>query len=97
GIDDADTATRLTATLAGGEYEALREGLERVFASLDRHAASPSLARRLRKLDVPEKVVLAYAGQTKSGEVTPGPEKHHEFAAPVTDLKESVQFVVRAE
>ncbi|MDB5312304.1 MAG: hypothetical protein JWO38_6506 [Gemmataceae bacterium] len=97
GLADAEARAKLLGALPGGEYETVRDGLDRVFGALEDKAASPSMGRRLRKLDVPEKVTLVYAGQTKSGDVTLGAQQRNEFAAPVTELKESVQFVVRAE
>ena len=55
------------------------------------------MGRTLRKLDLPARVSLAYAGQQKTGDVTLAPLPNQEYAAPVPDLKESVRFVVRAE
>jgi hypothetical protein len=97
GLDDSNARAKLIAALTTTEYETLRNGLERVFAALDERAASPSMGRRLRKLDVPEQVRLVYGGQSKSGDVTLSPQQNQEFASPVPDLKETVQFVVRAE
>jgi hypothetical protein len=97
GIEDPDARKKLVEALSGPEYESLRNDLERVFAKLDEQAASPSMGRTLRKLDVPEGVKLVYSGATKTGEVTLGPQKNQEFSSPITDLKESVHFVVRAE
>jgi hypothetical protein len=97
GVNDAATRAKLGAALHPDEYIALQNGFDRVFRALEEKAADPSMGRRLRKLDVPEKVNLAYGGPSKSGDVTLSPQQNQEFAAPVSDLKESVQFVVRAE
>src|SRR5205823_1324764 len=97
GLDDPDARKKVMDALQGPEYEALQNDLDRVFARLDEQAANPAMGRRLRKLDVPDAVKLVYSGQTKSGEVTLGPQKNNEFSSPITDLKESVHFVVRAE
>jgi len=97
GVEDATARTKLLAAVHGDEYETLRNGLERVFAALDARAADPAMGRTLRKLDVPERVLLVYTGQTKTGDVTLGAVQNQEYSAPVPDLKESVQFVVKAE
>lgn len=97
GIEDTNSRTRLSAALHPDEYMALQNGLERVFATLEEKAASPSMGRRLRRLEVPENVSLTYAGQNMSGEVTLSPQQNQEFASTVPDLKETVSFVVRAE
>src|SRR5439155_3699367 len=88
---------KVMEALPGSEYEALQNDLDRVFAKLNEQAGNPAMGRRLRKLDVSDKVALAYSGQSKSGEVTLGPQKNNEFSSPISDLKESVSFVVRAE
>ncbi len=97
GVEDPEARKKLMEALQGPEYEATRNDLDRVFTKLEEQAAKPSMGRTLRKLDVPEKVALAYTGKSKSGEVTLGPQKNQEFASPISDLKESVSFVVRAE
>lgn len=60
-------------------------------------ADQPSMGRRLRRLDVPGRVTLEYAGSTKTGSATLTAEQNHEFAGQVTDLKEDVWFTVKAE
>jgi hypothetical protein len=96
-LDDPNVRAGLSAALHPDAYLAVQNGLERVFAALEGRAADPAMGRRLRKLDVPDKVTLAYSGPSKSGDVTLAPQQGQEFAAPVADLKESVRFVVRAE
>lgn len=97
GIDDPNTRAKLNGTLHTDAYLGLQNGLDRVFTALDEKAADPRMGRRLRKLDVPGKVTLVYSGASKSGDITLSPQQDQEFAAPVSDLKESVRFVVRAE
>lgn len=97
GMDDPASRAKLSNALHPDEYVSLRNGLERVFLALEEQAASPSMGRRLRKLDLPARVSLAYAGQQKTGDVTLAPLPNQEFSAPVPDLKESVRFVVQAE
>lgn len=97
GVEDKESRERLLKSLSGPEYEAVQNRLEDLFAKLDAKAADPAMGRTFRKLDVPEKVTLGYGGATKTGEVTLGPQKNQEFASPISDLKESVYFTVRAE
>lgn len=97
GLDDPEARAKLMGAIPTAAYEALRDDLDRVFAALKDKADSPSMGRQLRRLDVPEKVTLVYSGQTKSGDITLGALKNQEFSAPVSDLKESVGFVVKAE
>lgn len=97
GVEDKDSRERLMQALSGPDYESLQKSLEELFARLDGKAADPAMGRRLRKLDIPDRVSLTYDGATKSGEVTLGAQKNNEFSSPISDLKESVYFVVRAE
>ncbi|MFO0799881.1 MAG: hypothetical protein U0804_20620 [Gemmataceae bacterium] len=96
GMEDAASRAKLSEKL-GEAYLPLQAELERVFLALEEQAGSPSMGRTLRKLDLPARVSLAYAGQQKTGDVTLAPLPNQEYAAPVPDLKESVRFVVRAE
>ena len=97
GLDDPEARAKLVAALSGPEYESLRDSLEGVFVELTEQAARPSMGRTLRRLDVPDNVKLVYSGQTKSGDITLGPLKNQEFKARVSELKETIDFVVRAE
>jgi hypothetical protein len=97
GMEDKEARERLLKSLSGPDYESVQNNLDGLFAKLDAKASDPAMGRTLRKLDVPEKVTLNYGGSTKTGEVTLGPQKNQEFASPVSDLKESVYFTVRAE
>jgi hypothetical protein len=60
-------------------------------------AADPSMYRKLRKVEVPDRLELIYSGPNTSGvaplERIPGPD--NDFEGTVTDLKESVRFFVR--
>ena len=96
-LDDPAVRAKLLAGLHPDAYLAVQNGLGRVFDALDGRAADPAWGRRLRKLDIADRVTLAYAGQSKTGDVTLAPQGGQEFASPVSDLKESVRFVVRAE
>ncbi len=96
GMEDAASRAKLSVAL-GEAYLPLQADLERVFLALEEQAGSPSMGRTIRKLDLPARVSLAYAGQQKTGEVSLAPLPNQEYAAPVPDLKESVRFVVRAD
>ncbi|HEY3788606.1 MAG TPA: hypothetical protein VGL71_07115, partial [Urbifossiella sp.] len=97
GMDDKDARDKVMQALQGPDYESLRNDLERVFAKLDAQASDPAMGRTLRRLDIPENVTLNYSGTSKSGNVTLGAQKNQEFASPISELKESVHFIVRAE
>lgn len=96
GMEDAASRAKLSVAL-GEAYLPLQAELERVSLALEEEAGKPSMGRTLRKLDLPGRVTLAYAGQQKTGDVTLAPLPNQEYAAPVPDLKESVRFVIRAE
>jgi hypothetical protein len=79
--------------LVEAELPPIRDVIDRITEVAER----PSMGRTLRRLDTPGKVVLAYAGKTKSGEATLTAESNNEFAGQVTELKEDVWFTVKAE
>ena len=96
-VEDAASRARLSTALGGEEYLGFGNALDRVFQGLEDQAGQPSNGRRLRKLGIPDAATLAYEGVTKTGEVSLTRQQNNEFAGAVTDLKETVQFVVRAE
>lgn len=70
--------------------------LENVFAHLQEQADAPSMARRLRKLEVPETVLATFRGE-KTKKETPGSEPvAGKFTIPLTSLSESLTFRIRA-
>jgi hypothetical protein len=71
------------------------KALEEVFAALEELAASSSMSRTLRKLEVPTDVVVHYRGEnTKVSE--PGQAKaDYKFSIGLGELQESVRFRVR--
>src|SRR5262249_19841299 len=92
----ADDVQNTGAALPDSQGEG-RDQIAGGFAKLEEQAASPSMGRRLRKLDIPEKVSLAYSGQAKSGDVTFSPLQNQEFSGQLSEMKESIHFVVKAE
>src|SRR5437016_8875958 len=59
-------------------------------------AAEPGMGRRFRKLDVPERVEIVYWGAKTSNEMPLNLGHDQEYAGPLTDLRESVKFRVKA-
>ncbi len=59
-------------------------------------AAEPGMGRRFRQLDVPERVEVAYWGAKTSNEMPLNLGHDQEYAGPLTDLRESVTFRVKA-
>jgi hypothetical protein len=70
--------------------------LMRTLDSLDALADNPAMARKVRKLAIPDALTLSYAGATVEGSSTLNPEGNHEFATKIEGLKETVEFGVRA-
>src|SRR5205807_7509039 len=68
-----------------------------VFDKLEEQAASPHMARRMRKLIVPEVVVVKYKGATIRSEQSLKKEAGQEYSGILSDLKESVRFTVNGE
>ena len=79
-----------------------------LFVKLEELANDPRMSRTMRKLDVPATVTMEYRGladETKRGgqggstrgEIQLTPEKNGFYSTTVKDLKESVNFRVRAE
>lgn len=70
--------------------------LENVFAHLEELADSPSMARRLRKLELPETIMATFRGD-KTKKETPGSDPvAGKFTIPLTSLSESLTFRIRA-
>jgi hypothetical protein len=77
------------------QHTAAHKALEEVFAALEESAASSSMSRTLRKLEVPTAVDVHYRGEnTKVSQ--PGEAKSdHKFSIGLGELQESVRFRVR--
>jgi hypothetical protein len=75
------------------ELTALRKLLDDLAAVADR----PSMGRKLRHLDVPQGVTLAYTGTRTAGGGNMSAERGNEFGGEVVGMTESVEFVVKAE
>ena len=87
------------------DYPAIND----LFVRLEALAADPGMSRTLRKLDVPSTIQMEYrgiadeskrskqSGGSTRGEIQLTPEKNGFYSATVKDLKESVNFRVRAE
>jgi hypothetical protein len=73
------------------------EALRQAFQQLEQKAADPSMARRLRKLLIPDGVVVYYRGETIRSEQTLKKQADQEYSGVLSDLKESVRFRVNGE
>jgi hypothetical protein len=71
--------------------------LQNVIERLEEKAGSPALARRLRKLQTPNKVVVYYRGETVRSEQTLKRQSDNEYSGVLSDLKESVRFTANGE
>jgi hypothetical protein len=64
---------------------------------LEEKADSPAMARRLRKLAIPNQVVIYYRGETVRSEQTLKKQPDNEYSGVLSDLKESVRFTANGE
>jgi hypothetical protein len=81
------------AALDADGAQALRGILDR----LEEKAASFAMARRLRKLVIPNQVVVYYRGDTVRSEQTLKKQADNEYSGVLSDLKESVRFTANGE
>src|SRR5439155_12115784 len=68
-----------------------------IMPRLEELAEAPRMARTLRKLIVPDVVVVYYKGDTVRSEQTLKKEASQEYSGVLSDLKESVRFTVNGE
>ncbi|HEV3258537.1 MAG TPA: hypothetical protein VG013_16795, partial [Gemmataceae bacterium] len=87
--DKRDERARLSADLV--------LALDATFRQLDDLAASSRMKRRLRKLKIPDEVKVILDGRTTHSEQGLPKQADNEYAGTLTDLKESVRFIVRGE
>jgi hypothetical protein len=66
--------------------------LDRVFENLESLVAQSGMSRTLRKLKIPDSVVVEYKGDTTQSEQTLKREDKNEYAGTLSDLKETVRF-----
>jgi len=71
--------------------------IRNTFVTLAVIAEAPRMARRLRKLVVPDVVVVYYRGATLRSEQSLKKEAGQEYSGVLSDLKESVRFTVNGE
>jgi hypothetical protein len=86
-----DVQARLRADPTG--FDQLNELFDK---QLPARAAEPGMGRRFRQLEVPERVTVAYWGAKTSNETSLNLGRDQEYAGPLTDLRESVKFRVKA-
>jgi hypothetical protein len=83
--------TETHKTLAADAQEGMRDVLEK----LDVRANDPAMSRVLRKLIIPEEVLLIYKGNTTSSQTTMQKLADNEYTGQFGDLKETVTFTVQ--
>jgi hypothetical protein len=86
-LDKAETHK----TLAAATKAAMRDVLER----LEERGTDPALSRVLRKLTIPDEVLLIYKGNTTSSQTTMQKLADNEYTGQFGDLKETVNFYVQ--
>jgi hypothetical protein len=92
-LDQPEVRGRLSASMSAPDYQMLMALFEE---RLPATASEPGMGRRFRQLDVPERVEVAYWGSKTSNEMPLNLGNDQEYAGPLTDLRESVKFRVRA-
>ena len=78
------------------EHAAGLKVLEGYLRRLEKLAADPSMARRLRKLTIPEGVSVAIRGPSKDMDNTSEKKAGNKYLVSLEDIKESVRFRVLA-
>jgi hypothetical protein len=68
-----------------------------VLSHLEARVSSPKMERSVRKLVVPDRVVIYYQGETTRNEQTLKKQADNEYSGPLSDLKESVRFTANGE
>jgi len=79
------------------QHTMAHKALEEVLAALEELAASSSMSRTLRKLDVPTQVEVHYRGETGKGSQPGEAKADQKFSIGLGELQESVRFRVRGE
>ncbi|MGH7173093.1 MAG: hypothetical protein ACRELG_22660 [Gemmataceae bacterium] len=72
-----------------------KEGMRNVLDRLEGRATDPALSRTLRKLAIPEEVLLIYKGDTTNSQTTMQRLADNEYTGQFGDLKETVTFWVQ--
>jgi hypothetical protein len=72
-----------------------KEGMRNVLDQLEDRANDPALSRTLRKLAIPDEVLLIYKGNTMSSQTTMQRLADNEYTGQFGDLKETVTFTVQ--
>jgi hypothetical protein len=71
--------------------------LSDLITRLETRVDSPRMERLVRKLVIPEKVVVYYRGETTRSEQTLKKQSDNEYSGILSDLRESVRFTVNGE
>jgi hypothetical protein len=72
-----------------------KDGMREVLDQLEERATDPALSRFLRKLAIPDEVLLMYKGATTDSQTTMQRLADNEYTGQFGDLKETVTFSVK--
>jgi hypothetical protein len=72
-----------------------QQGMRDVLEQLDGRASDPAMSRVLRKLIIPDEVILSYRGNTTSSQTTMQKLADNEYTGQFGDLKETVTYYVQ--
>lgn len=86
-LDKSETHKTLAA--------AAKDGMRQVLEQLEERATDPALSRTLRKLAIPEEVLLLYKGDTTNSQTTMQRLADNEYTGQFGDLRETVTFTVQ--
>jgi hypothetical protein len=74
-----------------------RMKLDHFFDELAQLAAEPRMSRKLRRLEIPEVVMVYFRGEKTRSDMTLQRGEHNEFSGVYSDLTESVRFTATGE
>jgi hypothetical protein len=72
-----------------------KDGMRQVLDQLDERAVDPALSRMLRKLNIPDEVLLLYKGDTTNSQTTMQRLADNEYTGQFGDLRETVTYYVK--
>src|SRR6185437_8526905 len=72
-----------------------KDGMRGVLEVLEGRAVDPAMSRVLRKLNIPDEVLLIYKGNTTSSQTTMQKLADNEYTGQFGDLKETVNYYVK--
>jgi hypothetical protein len=73
------------------------KGLRDLLANLEEKVSSPSMSRKMRKLDIPDTVYVVSKSSANRSEMTLQKQGDNEYTGVFSDLRETVRFSARGE